>query len=116
MTVFERLNARGFGGICPATTGRRRDVVVARGYVKDKINLPSIRTVDNDLYASTGKAASPACAVKHIRGRCFVTYGDILFRHHYRDQSMDSNDHIAIAADAPWTERRAAVARAGRLP
>ncbi|HEX9703133.1 MAG TPA: hypothetical protein VGA19_09790 [Rhodospirillales bacterium] len=81
--MFERLNARGFGGICPS---------------------------------STGKAASPECAVKHIRGACSVAYGDILFRHHYRDQSMDSNDDIAIAADAPLTERRAAVARAGRLP
>jgi phosphoenolpyruvate phosphomutase len=83
------------------------DVVVVRGYMKDKINLSSIRTVDNDLFASTGEAASLACAVKHVRGECFITYGDILFRHHYLDQLTECGDDIVIAVDALWKERRA---------
>jgi len=32
-----------------------RDVTVVRGYRKEQINLPSIKTVDNDLYATTGE-------------------------------------------------------------
>ena len=83
------------------------NVVVVRGYMKDKINLSSIQTVDNDLFASTGEAASLACAVKHVRGECFITYGDILFRHHYLDQLMECGDDIVIAVDALWKERRA---------
>ena len=82
------------------------DVVVVRGYMKDKINLPSISTVDNDLYGNTGEAASLACAADHIAGECFVSYGDILFRHHYLDQLMDSSDDITVAVDALWKERR----------
>jgi phosphoenolpyruvate phosphomutase len=86
------------------------EVVVVRGYMKDKINLPSIATVDNDLYASTGEAASLACAASRIAGDCFVSYGDILFRQHYLDQLMHSGGDIAIAVDALWTDRRSAAA------
>jgi phosphoenolpyruvate phosphomutase len=82
------------------------DVVVVRGYMKDKINLPSISTVDNDLFANTGEAASLACAADHISGECFVSYGDILFRHHYLDLLMDSEDDITVTLDALWKERR----------
>jgi len=82
------------------------DVVVVRGYMKDKINLPSISTVDNDLYSSTGEAASLACAAGRIAGACFISYGDILFRQHYLDRLMESGDDIVIAVDALWRERR----------
>ncbi|MFQ5765027.1 MAG: phosphoenolpyruvate mutase [Rhodospirillales bacterium] len=82
------------------------DVVVVRGYKKDKINLPSIMTVDNDVYANTGEAASLACAADHLRGECLVAYGDILFRQHYLDQLMASDDDVTIAVDALWKERR----------
>jgi len=83
-----------------------RDIVVVRGYKKEKINLPSITTVDNDLYANTGEAASLACAIDHIQGDCFVSYGDILFRQHYLDQLMAGDDDITLAVDALWKERK----------
>ncbi|MAF95691.1 MAG: phosphoenolpyruvate mutase [Rhodospirillaceae bacterium] len=83
-----------------------RDIVVVRGYKKEIINLPSITTVDNDLYANTGEAASLACAIGHIQGDCFVSYGDILFRQHYLDQLMAGGDDITIAVDALWKERK----------
>jgi len=82
------------------------DVVVVRGYRKDKINLPNITTVDNDLFANTGEAASLACAVEHLHGPCVIAYGDILFRQHYLDQLMDGEDDVVIAVDALWKERR----------
>ena len=83
-----------------------REFVVVRGYKKEKINLPSITTVDNDLYANTGEAASLACAIDHIQGDCFVSYGDILFRQHYLDQLMTGDDDITLAVDALWKERK----------
>ena len=85
--------------------GGVRDVTVVRGYKKDKINLPSIRTVDNDLFAATGEAASLACAVEHIRGECIVAYGDILFRRHLLDRLLEEPDDVVVAVDALWRER-----------
>ena len=82
-----------------------RDVTVVRGYKKEKINLPSINTVDNDLYATTGEAASLACAMDHIDGECVVAYGDILFRHHILDQLMEAEGDVAVTVDALWRTR-----------
>ena len=82
-----------------------RDVTVVRGYKKEKINLPSINTVDNDLYATTGEAASLACAIDHIRGECVVAYGDILFRHHILDLLMEAEGDVVVTVDALWRTR-----------
>ena len=85
--------------------GGVRDITVVRGYKKEMINLPSITTVDNDLYATTGEAASLACTADRIEGECLVTYGDILFRHYILDRIRDAKGDIMLAVDALWQER-----------
>ncbi len=85
--------------------GGVRDITVVRGYRKEMINLPSIATVDNDLFATTGEAASLACAFDHLKGACIVAYGDILFRHHVLDQLMQADGDIVVTVDALWRER-----------
>jgi phosphoenolpyruvate phosphomutase len=84
-----------------------RDVTVVRGYKKDAINLPSIDVVDNDLFATTGEAASLACAIERIQGETVIAYGDILFRHYYLDQLLAAEDDIVVAVDALWESRHA---------
>jgi len=81
------------------------EITVVRGYAKDKINLPSIKTVDNDLFASTGEIGSLACARERINGNCVIAYGDVLFRQYYLDQLFDVEADICIAVDALWRER-----------
>ena len=83
-----------------------RDVTVVRGYKKGCINLPSIKTLDNDLHATTGEAASLALATDEIRGDCVIAYGDVLFRQHYLDRLFETDADMVIAADALWRERR----------
>lgn len=82
-----------------------RDVTVVRGYKKEAINLPSIDTVDNDLYASTGEVASLACAIDRIQGDTVIAYGDILFRQYYLDQLLAAEGDIVVAVDALWETR-----------
>ncbi|MDD9878094.1 MAG: phosphocholine cytidylyltransferase family protein [Magnetovibrio sp.] len=82
-----------------------RNVTVVRGYAKGAINLPSVRCVDNDLYASTGEAASLACASADIRGDCVIAYGDILFRQYYLDQLLAAEEDLVVAVDALWENR-----------
>jgi len=81
------------------------EVTVVRGYQKEKINLPSIKTVDNDLYANTGEVGSLACARDQISGDCVIAYGDVLFRQYYLDQLFDMDADITIAVDALWRQR-----------
>lgn len=83
-----------------------REVTVVRGYKKEAIDLPSIRTIDNDDYATTGEAASLACAAKHLEGACMISYGDILFRRYILDALLSNRGDIVLAVDALGADRR----------
>ncbi|MDH5749330.1 MAG: phosphoenolpyruvate mutase, partial [Rhodospirillales bacterium] len=87
------------------TEGGVRNVTVVRGYKKEMINLPSVKTIDNDVHATTGEAGSLACARDVIKGPCLIAYGDILFRQYILDQVLETEDDIVLAADALWRER-----------
>src|SRR5262245_31770846 len=75
------------------------DITVVRGYRKEAIDLPSIATVDNDAYATTGEAASLGCARDRLEGPCVVSYGDILFRRHLLDALLAAEGDVVIAVD-----------------
>lgn len=86
--------------------GGLTDVTVVRGYRKEMVNLPGIRTVDNDDYGSTGEAASLACALDNLAGEVTVAYGDILFRHYILDRLRNAEGDIVVTVDALWRQRR----------
>lgn len=86
-------------------SGGVRNVTVVRGYKKDAINFPGIKTVDNDFFERTGEAASLACAIEDISGITFIAYGDILFRQYFVDVLEETDADIAVIADAHWQER-----------
>lgn len=77
-----------------------RDVTVVRGYAKDAVALPGIRTVDNDRFAETGEAYSLAQAGDRITGELVVAYGDVLFRSFILDSLLSSKADVVLAVDA----------------
>ena len=77
-----------------------RDITVVRGYRKEAIILPSIAVRDNDAYATTGEAASLACAADRLHAPCLVSYGDILFRRHILDAVLAAEGDVVLAVDA----------------
>jgi len=81
-----------------------RDVTVVRGYCKDVINLPSINTVDNDFYATTGEVASLSVAVSQLNGDAILAYGDILFRQFFLDMLLSVDGDIVVTVDALWQQ------------
>jgi phosphoenolpyruvate phosphomutase len=83
------------------------EVTVVRGYRKEAIDLPSIMTVDNDAYGTTGEAASLACAADRLEGPCAVSYGDILFRRHLLDALLAADGDVVVAVDALGRNRAA---------
>lgn len=76
------------------------EVTVVRGYCKDAIAVPGIRTADNDAYATTGEAASLAVAAERLVGDSVVVYGDVLFRRYILDGMMAVPGDIVVAVDA----------------
>ena len=84
-----------------------RKVTVVRGFAKEAIDLGAIDTVDNDDFATTGEAASLACAGDRLEGDCLVCYGDTLFRRYIVDALLEAEGDVVLAADALWRERGA---------
>ncbi|MCB9707335.1 MAG: isocitrate lyase/phosphoenolpyruvate mutase family protein [Myxococcales bacterium] len=82
-----------------------KDIVVVRGYLKDRIDVPNIRTYDNDDYKDTGEAVSLFKADKELSKRVVVLYGDVLFERSVLEKLLRSPSDITIAVDRSVTER-----------
>lgn len=82
--------------------GGIRDVCVVRGYKKDFIDFPDVKTVDNDRYEETGEAWSLAQANLPKSGALTVAYGDILFSPTVVEQLNASPHDVTLVVDADY--------------
>jgi phosphoenolpyruvate phosphomutase len=76
------------------------DVTVVRGFAKQAVSFPGIRTVDNDEHASTKELYSLHVARDWIKGNTVISYGDILFKDHVLHELINSDSDISIVVDA----------------
>ena len=83
-----------------------KDIVVVRGYQKDKFTLPNIRYYDNEQYEKNFDLASLFCAEAELRGRCLVLYGDILFDRSVLEKLLQSDKDISLVVDRAWYDQR----------
>jgi len=83
-----------------------QNITVVTGYKADAVNLPQIKTVENDDYETTGEVASLACAKGALKGECVISYGDILFRNYMLNMLLDTSADIAVVVDAGWRSQR----------
>lgn len=77
-----------------------RDVTVVRGFAKEAVAVPGIKTVDNDRHADTGEAFSLAQAREILSGELVVAYGDVLFRSYILESLLSSKADVVLAVDA----------------
>ena len=101
--------------------GGVRDISVVRGYRKDMIDLANVRAINNNAFATTGEAASLACAAEQLDGAAVLSYGDILFRPYILENLLASSGDITAVIDARWrgaghraAERKVDLARCSR--
>lgn len=85
--------------------GGIRDITVVRGYRKEMVNLPTVKTIDNDQFETTGEVSTLACAADKLKGETILAYGDVLFRQYIIDQIAEIDGDIVLAVDALWRER-----------
>ncbi|HEV8242972.1 MAG TPA: isocitrate lyase/phosphoenolpyruvate mutase family protein, partial [Nitrospirales bacterium] len=81
-----------------------KDIVVIRGYQKDKIALPNLRYYDNDRYEETGELASIFCAERELKGRCLLLYSDIIFETGILQKLLKSPADITVVIDQAWVD------------
>ena len=84
-----------------------RDITVVRGYCKETVELPGIRTVDNDEYETTGELYSLRLALEKLDDAgtdLFVSYGDVLFHRGVLDLMLSADVDFVIPVDPNWRE------------
>jgi phosphoenolpyruvate phosphomutase len=82
-----------------------KDIVVVRGYKKEKINLPNIRYYDNDRFELNYELASLFRAEREIAGRFVFLYSDILFDRSILEKLLQSPDDITIVVDRAFYDQ-----------
>jgi phosphoenolpyruvate phosphomutase len=104
-TLLERqVEALGTFGI--------RDVVVVRGYLKDRIDVPGVRFVDNDRYRDTGEVYSLFRAENELAKPFVLLYGDIVFESTILEKLLRAQADVAVVVDRAYPD----LLRAGKLP
>ncbi|MEO8192538.1 MAG: phosphoenolpyruvate mutase [Gemmatimonadales bacterium] len=81
------------------------DITVVRGYQKETIAFPGIRTVDNDEHAATKELFSLYTARGAIKGNTVISYGDIVFKDHVLHELINTETDISIVVDADTSSR-----------
>jgi phosphoenolpyruvate phosphomutase len=89
-----------------------RDVVVVRGYQKDRIDVPGIRFVDNERYGETGEIYSLFRAEAELAKPFVLLYGDIIFEATVLEKLLRAAADVAVVVDRAYPDLR----RAGALP
>jgi phosphoenolpyruvate phosphomutase len=79
-----------------------KDIVVVRGYKKEAINLPNVRTYDNDDFATTNEATSLFAARKELGKGFLFLYGDILFERSHLEKLLKSPGDVSLVVDRAW--------------
>jgi phosphoenolpyruvate phosphomutase len=76
-----------------------RDVLVVRGYRKERVDAPGVRFVDNDRYAETGEAYSLFGAEPSLDRPFVLLYGDIMFEAAILVRLLQTRADVAVVVD-----------------
>jgi phosphoenolpyruvate phosphomutase len=96
-TILDRqLGAlRGFG---------IRDITVVRGYMKERVDPPGVRLVDNDRYRETGELYSLFEAGEALEGPFVFLYGDIIFEPAILEKLLRTSADVAVVVDRAFPD------------
>jgi phosphoenolpyruvate phosphomutase len=89
-----------------------RDVVVVRGWMKERIALAGVRVVDNDRFRDTGEVYSLFQAADALTGPFVLLYGDIIFEPGILEKLLGRRADVAVVVDRAFHDAQ----RAGLPP
>tara|TARA_Y100000741_G_C18161723_1_gene521460 strand:- start:188 stop:949 length:762 start_codon:yes stop_codon:yes gene_type:complete len=80
------------------------EIIIIRGYQKDKIAYKDIMYIDNELYDKTNMIESLMCARNYMNDDCVISYSDILFSKNLLLSLIKNNNSIVVAVDSRWKD------------
>jgi choline kinase len=81
------------------------EIIVIRGYKKEKINYVGVKYIYNMNYRRNNILESLMAAEKEMVGEVIITYSDILFKRNVVEKLLESKDDISIIIDTDWKDR-----------
>lgn len=81
-----------------------KNIVLIKGYKKEKINYRGIKYYLNDNYQNNDILNSLFYAEKEIRGELIISYSDIIFEKQIVEKLLVSKRDISIVVDSDWKE------------
>jgi L-glutamine-phosphate cytidylyltransferase len=78
------------------------DIIVIRGYKKEKINYSGVKYVHNLNYRKNNILGSLMCAEHEMNSDVIITYSDILFEKHVVEKLMKSKADVSVIVDKDW--------------
>ncbi|NVM52122.1 MAG: phosphocholine cytidylyltransferase family protein [Candidatus Helarchaeota archaeon] len=81
------------------------EIVIVRGYQKEKINLPNIAYYHNPEYLENNILASLFYAEESMKGGFIFSYSDILYGKEIVQKLLDSPYDISLVIDTAWAKR-----------
>ena len=81
------------------------DIVIVRGYKKEKFCWDNVTFIDNEDFANNNQLASLVLAQNMVSGDVLILFGDLIFEQTILDQILASSSDISIAVDLKWKER-----------
>ncbi len=79
-----------------------KNIVLIKGFKKEKINYPGIKYYINDNYLNNNIANSLFYAEEEIEGEVIISYSDILFEKQVVKRLLESKKDISIVVDIDW--------------
>ena len=76
-----------------------KDIIVIRGYEKDKIGIPNITYYDNDEYENSSVLYSLMKAEKEMNDGFIVIFSDLIFDENIIKKLLETEGDIVIAGD-----------------
>lgn len=77
-----------------------KDITVVRGFAKEMLSNSNIKTVDNDVFASTKELYSLFLARHEIKENTVISYGDIIFKQYILNELLNDPNDITLIIDA----------------
>jgi L-glutamine-phosphate cytidylyltransferase len=80
------------------------EIVIVRGYMKDKIQVPGARYYENDQFRENNILVSLFYAEPEMAGGFLFSYSDIVFRPEVVKTVMETDGDYALVIDRRWHE------------
>ena len=79
-----------------------KDIVVVRGYLGNRIQIPGVRYIDNPRFKENNILESLMCARDELVGDVVVSYGDITFHPDLVPVLLEKQAPLMVVIDLEW--------------